>query len=636
MRGLGVAVLAGLLAGCALPGATAKPADALSGAIAAEATSVKASDRPDAHFELLLTRLDLATSFGAQADAIAAQLRSSRAAVAEAAAARSAAAGGRLARVNAAGPQSTFSVPVFAKTLSGALDDLTKQGGSRTLPGKPYEKTEGGTATTTTTSLRTTETLTGNGSVVTYSMQWTYRSTTVDKNGQPLVDVIDERLMVGTIDVCPDASGVAPASLDAKAAIGATKLVNGAGQQIRSESSSTNRFSGRVDDSATLRSVRQDFSEKASWQSTSGSGGFESKASVAHNAGADGGFVGGFDASTYSGSIDTSGDLGGVDVNKATAWTLTIDGWAMEEPFQAAQRLWRNGRCVVVRAPDYGAETPIETTDQNKPQRDERVDVSSETKFAVGLKHRYQGALSQPISASLASGGKALEPGRVESVPSSLTYKAPDEEDKRASAMLRSTSKRGIGTLVLDFHTGSESLTLTITGEFSSNTTSFAGTVRILSRVTVGPIDLKKVGGNLYEGTGRWSAQISSFTAAGLGTLTCEGSERGDVEMVARLEKRGAESVWAVDPRESGGEGSGTQTCTNSLGGTTVRGVTSPTTINVDSTGDTGTLFVGLLRPFTLPAGGGRTAVSGSSEGLAGTGVTASASGTAEGRPTKR
>ena len=628
-------VLAALLAGCALPAAT-KPPDALSAAIAAEASSIKQSDRPDAHFELLLARLDLASGFGAQADAIAAQLRSTRAAVAEAASAKSGTAGGRQARMSAAGPTSIFSVPLFAKTLAGALDELTKQAGSRTVPGKGYEKTEAGASTTTTTSLKTTETFTGSGSVVTYSMQWTYRSTTVDKSGQPLVDMIDERLVAGTIDVCPDPSGVAPASLDAKAAVGATKIVNGAGQQVRSESTSTNRFSGRVDDAATLRSVRQDFTEKASWQTASGSGSYDSNISVGHNAAADGSFIGGFDASTYSGSISGSGDLAGVDVSKATAWTLTIDSWAMEEPFQAAQKLWRNGRCVVVQAPDYGAETPIATADQTKPQHDERVDVGSETKFSARLKHRYQGALDQPVTASLTSGGKSLDPGRLASVPSSLTYKAPDEDDKKASATLKSTSKRGIGTLVLDFHTGSDSLTLTITGELSINTTSFAGTVRVLSRVSVGPIDFKKLGGDLYEGKGPWSAQISSFTAAGLGTLTCEGSERGDVEMLARLEKRGAESVWVIDPRESGAEGTGTQTCTNSLGGTTLRGVTLPTTINTASTGDSGSLFIGLLRPFALPSGGGRTAVSGTGDGIAVPGTTASASGTAEGRPTKR
>ena len=49
MRGVGIAVLAVLLAGCdALPGATTRPPDALAAAIAAEGASVKASDRPDA------------------------------------------------------------------------------------------------------------------------------------------------------------------------------------------------------------------------------------------------------------------------------------------------------------------------------------------------------------------------------------------------------------------------------------------------------------------------------------------------------------------------------------------------------------------------------------------------------------
>lgn len=636
MRALCAALLAVLLAGCnAMPPATARPPDALAAAIAAEAATVKASDRPDAHFELLLARLDLASSFGAQADVIAGQLRSSRAAVAQAATMKSAAAGGRLARVSAAGPESIFSVPIFAKTLADALDDLTKQNGSRTLPGKPYEKTDAGSQTSTTTSLRTTETFTGIGSVVKYTMQWTYRSTTVDKTGQPLVDVIDERLMVGSIDVCPDAGGSAPASLDVKAAVGATKIVNGAGQQVRSESSSTNRFSGRVDDSATLRSVRQDFTEKASWQTASGAGGYESNVSTAHNAGANGSFVGGFDAGAYSGSLTSSGDLAGVDVNKAAGWTLAIDTWALEEPFQAAQRLWRNGRCVVVRAPDYGAETPIGTADQNKPQRDERVDVGSETKFSAGLRHRYQGALDKPVTAAL-SGGKSLEPRRLATVPSSLTYKAPDEEDQKASATLVSTSNRGIGTLVLDFHTGNDSLTLTITGQLSNTSSPLGGSLRILHRVTVGPVEFTKLRGDIYEGKGNWSAQISSFTDVGLGTMSCEGTERGNVEMLARLEKRGAESVWVIDPRDSDATGSGTQTCTNSLGGTTLRGVTLPTTVTTASAGDSGGLFIGLLRTFTLPAGGGRTAVTGSGgAGVGGINDTA-ASGTAEGRPTKR
>ena len=626
MRGIGVAVLAVLLAGCALPGATTKPADALAAAIAAESASVMASDRPDAHFELLLTRLDLASSFGAQADEIAAQLRSSRAAVAVAATAKSRTAGGRLARVSAAGPESLFSVPVFAATLAGVLDNLTERNTSLTVPGKAYEKTEAGAATTTTTSLKTTETFTGSGSVVKYSMQWTYRSTTVDKSGQPLVDVIDERLMVGSIDVCPDAGGIAPASLDVKAAVGATKIVNGVGRQVRSESSSTNRFSGRVDDSATLRSVKQDVSQKASWQTAAASGGYESNVSVSHNARADGGLLGGgLDASSYIGSTSSSGDLGGVDVDKAAGWTLAIDLWALQEPFQTAQRLWRNGRCVVVRAPDYGAETPIEMADQNKPQHDERVDVSSETKFSAALRHRYQGALDKAVTASL-SGGKSLEPGRLASVPSSLTYKAPDEDGAKASATLRSTSNRGIGTLVLDFRTGSESLTLTVTGELHMTLTSVAGTGRRQDHVTVGPIEFTKLSGNVYEGKGRWSARLSSSAGAGLGTLTCEGTESGEVEMMrATLEKRGAESVWMVDPRSNVGQGSGTETCR--IGGQS---------FSTSSHGGSGNVFLSALRPFTLPAAGGSTAVSGSVDGLGGTGATATASGTAEGRPTKR
>jgi hypothetical protein len=106
-----------------------------------------------------------------------------------------------------------------------------------------------------------------------------------------------------------------------------------------------------------------------------------------------------------------------------------------------------------VVAPDYGAETPIEVADQTKAQHDERVDQASQTKFGVGTKHRFGGTLSQSVTTSLA-GETRLEPAKVEGAPGQLTYTAPNAQDLKATVLLRSTSKRGIGVLVLDFHTG--------------------------------------------------------------------------------------------------------------------------------------------------------------------------------------
>src|SRR5439155_9322231 len=140
--------------------------------------------------------------------------------------------------------------------------------------------------------------------------------------------------------------------------------------------------------------------------------------------------------------------------------------------------------------------------DQNKPQHDETVDQASETKFAVDLKHRFGGLLSQSVTAAI-SGQKTREPSRLESLPSSLTYKAPDEQDKKAAATLKSTSKRGIGTLVLDFHTGG-SLTLTLTGTATSHLAFIGNTSDQSVQVTIGPLDFKKLAPDIDSASGTW------------------------------------------------------------------------------------------------------------------------------------
>ena len=40
---------------------------------------------------------------------------------------------------------------------------------------------------------------------------------------------------------------------------------------------------------------------------------------------------------------------------KALGWAMTLDAQSLERSYQEAQRLWRNGRCVIVVVPEYGA-----------------------------------------------------------------------------------------------------------------------------------------------------------------------------------------------------------------------------------------------------------------------------------------
>src|SRR5207249_2852844 len=249
------------------------------------------------------------------------------------------------------------------------------------------------------------------------------------------------RTMVGAINVCPDQEGAVGAFVDVKDRF--SGLANGSTTTLMATSGTV--FTGHVSDAASLQNVHQTLQDKQSWESASGSGSYDTTMSATTAADASGDTSGGLDASSFSGSFNASDAAATVRAAKAAAWSFVLNNHSLAEAYQSAQRLWRNGRCVVVTASDYTAETPLEVGDQQKPQNDEAVDPSSETKFAVGLKHRFSGNVSAPTTASV-SGAKSVEPNRVDGGSGSLTYKAPDEQDKKATVTLKSTSKRGIGT----------------------------------------------------------------------------------------------------------------------------------------------------------------------------------------------
>ena len=604
-----------LLSCDALPGTAPKGPTGPVGEVAREvAGQVAAIAAPNAEladqpFEDLLAKLDLAKSHGAGADEILGQIRKTRAAVAARAAASA------FARPRLASPATlsgTFSIPHFASRFAFSLDDLTKKNQTIALPASQYSNMETGATSFTTTTLNVTEIFTGEGSKVTATVRWSYSTITIDtRTGATLVHVTDDRELVGTIDVCPDAGGSVPGTVKVTSNVAAKQ---GAVTTTR-RSNGNSTFKGSVSEQATLQSVRQEQRVETSWQSTSGDGGYNANNTATWNAGANG-YIGGLDAGSFTGTITNSGSATAADAARAAGWDVALDAFAMEGAYQKSQDLWRRGRCVIVAAPDYRAETPISAEQQNEPQHDEAVDPSSETKFTVNLKHRFSGSVSAPITAALSSGQKTLEPSRLES-SGSLTYRAPDEEDKKATAKLQSTSKRGIGTLVLDFHTGG-GLTLTITGEVRGNSTTIVGTVRVLDTVRIGPIEFKKSFGDFWEGTGTWTAQTSSYTVAAGTSDTCTGTDSGTITMMATRETRGDRKVWLIEPLDTIAEGTGRQTCVSSAGDQTLRGVTIPGTRTYESEGDAAELFIGNLSRFTIPAEGGTVRVSGSQNAAGG------------------
>jgi hypothetical protein len=588
-RGFVMLIALAVVACDGIPTATPKGPSGALGEIAKSASALAAQGTlTDAVFESFLADVDLKKTYGARADEIVAQLEKTRSSVIAARRSSSIGGGGRLASVLAV--FGVFIVPEFAQKLADSLDEFTKRSVTFDLPGHPYSSTEDGGTVTTTTTLNIADTISSAGARVTLTMRWTFHSLSKDKvTGAVLNEINDERTMVGSINVCPDAQGAAAASIEVHSQFTGVK----AGTTTTRATSSKSNFVGRVDDSANLKMVEQTMQDKQSWETTSGNGDYEANVAATWTFQSGSSLMGELNTAGFSGGYSANGD-GARRATSLSATTLVLDAYALSEAYKSAQRLWRNGRCVMVTAPEYTAETPIEIREQEKSQHDETVDQSSETKFTVNLKHRFGGSVSAPITAALVSGQKTLEPSRLES-SGSLTYKAPDEQDKKATAKLQSTSKRGIGTLVLDFHTGKQALTLKISGSVTL-TRRFIGTVEVTDTVTIGPVVFMKKFDDTWEGAGMWQAQTRSFVSVAGATQTCTGSQSGTITMLATYEERAGKKVWVVNPLDGSTDGTANSSC--------------PGEVNVEA--DAADNFLGSFDEWVIPEEGAQITVHGS------------------------
>ena len=348
------------------------------------------------------------------------------------------------------------------------------------------------------------------GSEVQITIQRIAKVAVTDSTGAISFESTDDRTVIGNINVCPNAAGLSKASVHSRIAIEATSHA-GAGGRVGAHtvghSETDSSFEGHVDDDATLQSVTQDFERTSTWGSATSAAdgavgeptgslsvGFNGISTATKAAGEIN--IGSFDVSGASGHTDVSGDattqmaidsIGGAIVDLVT----------IKPSYAEAQRLWRNGRCVVVAAPGYKAETPIKTHQQLSSQHTENVDQASETGFAVSLHQRYGGeTLTKEIVTELVTGDVSLDPQSLPSGSGTLTYVAPDEDGKDATVKLTSTSNRGIGTLVLTFHTGILTLQVDISGK-----ENFADTIELV--LTVSPILLTEQPDGTFAGTGQ-------------------------------------------------------------------------------------------------------------------------------------
>ena len=211
-----------------------------------------------------------------------------------------------------------------------------------------------------------------------------------DAKGAVTFEKTDDRTVTGVMRVCPDNSGVSNASMHAKIAIDATTHPGAAGRvgvHTVGHAETNSAFTGQVDDSAFLQTVHQDFTKTSDWKVTAAAQGGPARehagtVDVAFNGisttadGAGEVSVQGMDASGMSMDGGVTGD-GTQDMLTNSIGGAALDLLAITPSYKEAQRLWRNGRCVVIAAPDYKVETPLPTETQETSQHTEKVDQAS-------------------------------------------------------------------------------------------------------------------------------------------------------------------------------------------------------------------------------------------------------------------
>ena len=193
----------------------------------------------------------------------------------------------------------------------------------------------------------------------------------------------------------------------------------------------------------------------------------------------------------------------------------------------------------MVTSPTYGVES--EFVPSGLPAHTEDVDQGSSTPFDAGLKHRFDAKLTATIEAVLFDGKEKVTPSSIAKPPGTLTYEAPAEDGKDAVVKLTSTSRMGIGVLVLKFHTGAQKLKVSIEG---SMTTSGLG-VSYTTKLTVKDLVFEKLPDGTYAGSAPATAEIRLAIA----DCTKPYVQKGTFRMTATREKvedQALERRWYV------------------------------------------------------------------------------------------
>jgi hypothetical protein len=405
----------------------------------------------------------------------------------------------------------------FRDQMAAAVQAIGQSGGQsfhEDLGNLTNTQTEGGWTGTTTQHTVLDIQITGSDVKVEIDRDISNAVTDVASGTALLTETVKHRV-AGEIDACPNAAGLSPASLVVSLDGDATTLPGpggGVGSHATGSNTRSNTFQGTVDDAATLGDITQTYDHQEQFKkttSTAGQGDQTSEGSFTYGAtGIDDGVptthdfgatIG--DWSNAKGSGTQTGDVTAemfhpMDTNAGSDYAT------MDQSYVAAQALWRDSRCVIVTAPTYIPKSAF--ANNGRPTHKEDVEKSSTTVFQVGLDHRFGQTVTAKIQTEL-DGKVSLDPQTVDAPPGTLTYVAPDKDGLDATVTLTSTSRQGIGRLVLTFHTGAEKLKVSISGTM---TTSGFG-VSYTTRFSTSGLVLAKQADGSYRGTGPITASMT-------------------------------------------------------------------------------------------------------------------------------
>jgi len=564
-RGLvpAIAVAAAVVAGaCDGGSSTASLAGRTSAAVKGAATSTPGP------LSAFFAEAPVRKGFGPLADALAALLQAAHTAFVAKLVPPTAAT--RSARSPIPAPATLLSVStidvgvIFQGLLADALDPATAEtvpagGIDLPMPAPSSTTKSDGTNSASVTGSASAH-LTAAGSVVTVRLDVSEHIVVTDAStGAAVADVASEDVLTGLIDVCPADNGTSAGSLDEQYTLHTSRA--GAGFTATGTFGGVATTTGHVDDTASLTGIDGDFSYKQEQSSTSGGG---SPATGTGTLGetmstqTPGGAVGSGAFTSHITGSSATGTVTGNDLSFGSQSAGELFTWLWPS-YTEAQRLWRSGRCVVVAVPAYNAQTPVRISAQGTSQHREEVGTGSQTKFTVQLKHRFGGPPRAPVDASITSGGVKLDPLHLDGAPGTLTYTAPGDQGKTASVEMKSTSRRGIGRLVIEFETKPKSLQVSITGTLTTG----LSILRVSANVTVGPVVLVKTGDNTWEA----QAPIKdSYTFTSPVPCAGSGAESGTVHLTASRQARGDTTVWVVHPDPAQSHVSAQSTCRLTVG----------------------------------------------------------------------